>query len=101
MNMNRIFGSFLIIFDLKLWFGFVCSNVLTLFFPERFSVGKDLMRIDAFANSMNNSATILAKNGTDLNKLLGPNNPSIFDSIYDSLVTISALQVNFSKEVMK
>ena len=64
------------------------------------TVGKDLMRIDAFANSMNNSAKILAQNGTDLNKLLAPNNPSIFDSIYDSLVTISTLQVRFVTNIV-
>lgn len=54
----------------------------------------DLMQIEVFANSIQNSHRILAKKGVDLMNIITTSDKSIFDNILHSFVGIAAIQVN-------
>ena len=56
-------------------------------------MGKDLMKIDPFAESVQRSRTTLKNIGVDLDALLKPNNSAIFDDIHYAVLSITAMQM--------
>ena len=56
---------------------------------------KDMMKLDVFASSFNQSKVTLKNIGIDLDQVLQPNNPAIFNNIRLAFVSIAAVQVKF------
>ena len=56
-------------------------------------MGKDLMKIEPFAESILRSKTTLKNIGMDLEELLKPNNEAIFNDIHYAVMTITAMQM--------
>ena len=56
-------------------------------------MGKDLMKIDPFAESIQRTRTTLNNIGVDLDALLKPNNTAIFDDIHYAVLSITAMQM--------
>lgn len=58
-------------------------------------MGKSLMRLPMFAESINKSHQILKSKGVDLIRIVTGNDPKTFDNILNSFVGIAAIQVIF------
>lgn len=56
-------------------------------------MGRDLMQLPIFAESIKKSAAILEQKGVDLMKILTDDDKTIFDNILHSFVGIAAVQV--------
>lgn len=56
-------------------------------------MGRDLMQLPVFAESINKSAATLKERGVDLMKILLDDDKTIFDNILHSFVGIAAVQV--------
>lgn len=56
-------------------------------------MGRDLMHLPIFAESIRKSAEILKERGVDLMKILTDDDKTIFDNILHSFVGIAAVQV--------
>lgn len=58
-------------------------------------MGKDLMKIPIFAESVHKSHQTLKPKGVDLIRIITNNDPKTFDNILNSFVGIAAIQVQF------
>ena len=56
-------------------------------------MGKDLMKIDPFAESIQRTRTTLKNLGVDLDALLAPNNEAIFNDIHYAVLAITSMQI--------
>jgi len=56
-------------------------------------MGKQLLKIPIFAESVRKCATILKPKGVDLIDILTNEDPKLFDNILNSFVGIAAIQV--------
>lgn len=57
-------------------------------------MGKHLMQLPIFAESIHRCAAILKKKNVDLLRIITDDDPTIFDNILHSFVGIAAIQVN-------
>jgi fatty acid synthase len=58
------------------------------------TMGKSLMKLPVFAQTINKCHAILKPKGVDLLRIVTSDDPKIFDSILNSFVGIAAIQVN-------
>lgn len=58
-------------------------------------MGKQLLNIPKFAESISKSEAILKTKGIDLLSILTSDDPKLFDNILNSFVGIAAIQVSF------
>ena len=56
-------------------------------------MGKDLMKVEPFAESVQRSRTTLLNLGIDLDQLLKESNDSIFENIHHAMLTIATMQL--------
>lgn len=63
-------------------------------------MGKDMMQVDTFRNSINKSAHILKKHGINLEDLLINETDKAFDNILNSFVSIAAIQIALTDVLM-
>ena len=59
------------------------------------SMGRSLMNISIFAQSVQRSHQVLESKGIDLIKIITDDNPEIFQDIVNCFVGIAAIQVTF------
>ena len=57
-------------------------------------MGRSLMNIPKFAESIQKSHQILLSKNLDLIRIITDNDPALFDNIINSFVGIAAIQVN-------
>lgn len=60
-------------------------------------MGKDLMKIPVFAESIYKCHQTLKPKGVDLIRIITNNDPKTFDNILNSFVGIAAIQVNINE----
>ena len=56
-------------------------------------MGKDLMKIEPFSESLRKSKETMKNLGLDLDAMLAPNNKTIFDDIHHAVMVITAMQI--------
>ena len=56
-------------------------------------MGKDLMKIEPFSESLRKSRDTMKNLGLDLDAMLQPNNKTIFDDIHHAVMVITAMQI--------
>ena len=56
-------------------------------------MGKDLMKIEPFSESLRKSRETMKNLGMDLDAMLAPNNKTIFDDIHHAVMVITAMQI--------
>lgn len=61
------------------------------------TMGKSLMKIPIFAESIQRSDQVLQSKGLNLMKIITDDDPQMFDNILNSFVGIAAIQVNSKK----